>query len=1390
MKKTILIIISLLSLLQLNATHIVGGGLFYEHLGGSSYKVTIRLYKDCSPSSINFSSTLRVQIRKGDGTNPALSLVDIPLLARDTLSPDIDTCAFDPGVCVELGVYSKIINLPPQIGGYHLFYSDCCRNSSVVNVVNPLNAGDAFHTYIPDNNIYLSNSSPIFTTYPPVFICSGVDVNYDFSATDIDGDSLVYSLFTPYDGRNQYSGAYTTFFPTIDPLQTAPDNITFTNTVYSVGFSASNPLNAISGNPLTISQNGLLTGVPDMVGQFLVGVMVEEYRNGVKIGSVLRDFQFNVLDCPPLKDAVIGEIDACSGLSISMVNNSGLGANGFWWDFGTGNPADTSILETPVFAYPSEGTYEITLLAQKGTLCADTTYQTIVISNVVADFSGPDTLCLNEAGLFTNLSIASNASTITSVQWDFGDNSTGSGNSISHEFSSSGDFSIELIVESSYGCSDTLLKNVHVKSPPVPNFDPLQICTGTTITFNNLSSTNASDFWWYFGTGNNVDTSIISSPTFTFPTYGPYPVTLVSQRGTACADTIIQVVNINNVVAEFLMPDSVCENSIIDFENQTTTVGTSIDQWLWDFGNSSSSGQFSPTYSYSTSGNYQVKLIANSNNGCTDTIIHNIVVVNQPLVDFVSSNLCTGLSVNFGNVSENSVDNFYWNFGTGIAADTSIIENPSFSFPTFGTYNVTLTTNHNDICETEISHTVLISDIEADFNIQDTACINSLVSITDQSSSTSSLQQWSYDFGDLSTSLSPNNFHEYNSAGTFTIQQIVIASDGCSDTIQKQIVIVPAPEIDLGIDTAQCISSPQIDLSASIQNTGGINWSDNGGNILPNNTNLNITYDPSNIELLAGGTFLTGITTGNLYCSAVQDSIYIDFIEIPSVNISDSVWVCADQNFIPIDGQVLLADGTAWTTNGSGIFTNELIINTAYSPSFTDLNTGSVTLVLSTFNDYGCEDDADTLILSFNALPIIDIDYKDTVCKGSIVDLTSNSTTGNGWWETFGDGYFVNSDTGANVEYQLGTIDNDLEFVILAFHTLDNSGCDPLNDTILITILPAPIAEVSMTNLCVDDTVYFEDVSVYFDDIVGWNWYIEDSIYNTNTASHVFDTKGNKFIDFVIITDLDCRDSVRIPIKVNDHPVANFESFEPCDYGAVFTDFSTSTESDPIEHWNWEFGLNDFDTVPNPVHQYENTGTFIIHLEVETELGCTHDTSKVLYIYPPPNALFNIASTPATVNELINFYSKSYSVNAPIIEWYWNFDNGLNSEEVNPSTSYESGGVFDVELVVFDDVGCRDTLIQEVVIMHGPLLPTAFTPNSDGENDYLMILGEGFTEIDFSIYNNWGEVIFNTKDINSLGWDGMYQGLEQPMGIYVYKAKVIKASGEEVFFSGDVTLIR
>lgn len=277
----------------------MGGSLGYEYLGVQPsgkyrYKITLTTYIDCSPSSeIPYAEyPLKIGVYSNDLMDPGADkpVVDSLLLTIDDTT--VYTPFLPPGCnvggnsCIIQARYSGYIDLPASVNGYYLFYERCCRNTAILNL--QPDASNAFLAFIPPTNII--NNTPVFVHPPIPFLCVN-DTNTIFNtATDADGDSLVYEFTTPFSG----------FGGTWDPLPDLP-NPTITWPVFPVdyvpGFDADEPF-AYFGEATINSSTGVSTYISSLMGTFVVCVVVKEYRGGVLISQTWRDLQLLFNNCP------------------------------------------------------------------------------------------------------------------------------------------------------------------------------------------------------------------------------------------------------------------------------------------------------------------------------------------------------------------------------------------------------------------------------------------------------------------------------------------------------------------------------------------------------------------------------------------------------------------------------------------------------------------------------------------------------------------------------------------------------------------------------------------------------------------------------------------------------------------------------------------------------------------------------------------------------------------------------------------------------------------------------------------------------------------------------------------------------------------------------------
>jgi len=381
--RLLLLIPAFLAFVNVNASHIIGGELVCSKIAAETYEVKLILYRDCTsltmfdnPSYFSvFDAVTNELIDTFMVFDPFIEAIDIDSICYDTL----------PDVCVERATYTIVITLADLPGGYILAYQRCCRNSGIINLVTPDEAGFTVFQKIPGTDEVADNNSPIFNEYPPIVICQGDPLYIDNSATDPDGDSLVYSFFAPFEGGTSFA-----------PMPVPASNPPYAVLINTPGYTYDYPMDASPALEIN-SVTGIITGTATVLGRFVVGIVVNEYRDGVLLTSHYRDFQFNVQDCSFEFVADVDEkISSCGNKQITF-NNYSEGTSSYFWEFGDG---DVSYDVTPTHIYTDFGTYYAKMTAEPDDVCADVAYAvvTLVESPLIAtiEYDGT-TLSANDA---------------------------------------------------------------------------------------------------------------------------------------------------------------------------------------------------------------------------------------------------------------------------------------------------------------------------------------------------------------------------------------------------------------------------------------------------------------------------------------------------------------------------------------------------------------------------------------------------------------------------------------------------------------------------------------------------------------------------------------------------------------------------------------------------------------------------------------------------------------------------------------------------------------------------------------------------------------------------------------------------------------------------------
>ena len=604
----------LLTFFGLKATHLVGGIMYYECLGNDDYKVTLSVYRDCSPANTNntgFDQNAAVAIYS-NGNLIKTEFVSFPGAVTVPVILNNPCFITPPNACVERADYIFTTNLPPVAGGYDIVYQRCCRNPNAINVINPGSTGSTYKVHVPEASQAVCNTSPVFNQPPPITMCGGYPFTYDLSATDADGDSLYYEFSTPNNGGSNNN-------PVPNP-PTPPPHVGLTwNTGYSANYQ-------IDANPaFTIDPHtGYLTGTPTNNGYYTFCVVVKEYRNGVFLDEINRDFLVIVTSCQINTQAqILPQTTFCDGLTVNFDNNS-INTSTYHWDFGeTGITTDTSNVQQPVYTFSDTGKYTVSLIVNPGYFCADTTEAVFEVYNPINPyFPAQDGQCVFN-NLFA-LQAKGDFNTKATFNWQLGalaNPTTSANQNVNVTYSDTGHFPVQLTV-SNHGCVETYEDTLHVFPVPVPEFHIVADtgCQPFSVTFFDSSfAWTPIDYLWNFGDGS---TSTEAIPTHVYSLIGTYDVSLTITTDSGCIfTTTIQnpdMITVNpSPTADFWVapPEVSILNPYIEYGDLSSEFFQEV--FLGD-------GEYRTTrnfeYSYNDTGHFAVTQVVHNEFGCTDTL--------------------------------------------------------------------------------------------------------------------------------------------------------------------------------------------------------------------------------------------------------------------------------------------------------------------------------------------------------------------------------------------------------------------------------------------------------------------------------------------------------------------------------------------------------------------------------------------------------------------------------------------------------------------------------------------------------------------------------------------------------------------------------------------------
>jgi PKD repeat protein len=369
--------------------------------------------------------------------------------------------------------------------------------------------------------------------------------------------------------------------------------------------------------------------------------------------------------------------------------------------------------------------------------------------------------------------------------------------------------SVSVELTSVSGCKTTVYTKIY---PTVAkaNFkiNPPVVCLKSPIAFTDSSSSHYTGnnsavpitTWnWNFGDGTTATTA---NTTHTYTTAGTFTVTLAIVNKNGCTDSIRKTVQVMPApLAAFSMADVCVRNSVPFTDSSQVAIGQTITSWTWTFKDDNSTSPLqNTTHLYNTPGTYAINLSVKTDKGCVNDTTRTIKIWPLPNASFTSTEVCVGATTNFTDHSKpgdpaDGLVNWVWNFGDSSALSSS--NNPGHIYLKDGIYLVQLIVGTNRGCIKDTSVNVIVHPLPLANFIANPICKGSPIHFQDQSTPSSTIVGWTWNFGDVknNTSNTQNSTHTYDSAKVYYPKLVITSKYGCSDSITLPLNISPLPEV-------------------------------------------------------------------------------------------------------------------------------------------------------------------------------------------------------------------------------------------------------------------------------------------------------------------------------------------------------------------------------------------------------------------------------------------------------------------------------------------------------------------------------------------------------------------------------------------------------------------
>jgi PKD repeat protein len=620
-------------------------------------------------------------------------------------------------------------------------------------------------------------------------------------------------------------------------------------------------------------------------------------------------------------------------------------------DFKDNGTSDVTISSTNLVApqnvsFLTPGDKVIELAAFDATLKMDMIQSTVVVAGIQAPqlFFTTNNACVGQPGQFS--AFATSATPLSNTNWDFGNGNLATGNTTTFQYSTPGSFSVSLTSTAGNGCSNFFEGSVSIFNSPIASFMLPQnspLCTNQELQFinNTVYDVGSSPLWQWSVNGTIVSTTKDLVAAFS-NTISQNITLAVGIPGCSSQFSSLLPITQQGPLVNFMVPSITCQDSSLNFLN--TTSGT-VDTFMWSFGDGNTSAAVNASNSYFSVGTYNVTLQANNAAGCQNSLTKQITIYSTPQPDFsigLPPFSCAGSSSQFTDLTpaptDSNITNWTWGFGDA-ANGSSLVKNPSYTYTTANTYNVSLAVATNFGCTNSIQKAVTISPSPVAGFSNLPACVNQATQFTDASSGIIESRLWQIQ---SSTFTTPSPQFIFPSAGSFPVVLTVTGNNNCVSQASKNIVVPVVPSLDFSVQ-APCANSPTVftELTTSVDPSISKSWSF-GSQGTGSGSPVQYTFSSTS-------TYAVQLNSTRQSGCVYSVSKNVSIVSPPVADFVPSIDAGAAPLPVSFTNNSSGANSYLWKFGDPGNSTSVLV-----SPTFVFSELGSYNVELSASNSLGC----------------------------------------------------------------------------------------------------------------------------------------------------------------------------------------------------------------------------------------------------------------------------------------------------------------------------------------------------------------------------------------------------------------------------------------------------